>query len=264
MTVLVQLFLLNLFGCCMFASGFVCAVLTPISEDVAMGSNDYIHCVTAQIYIVCHFLSNEAALGVRCLPDLRIIFAAMKNIVVDGMWSEGGGLSAAVTQLKLAWGEACLDLAPLGIVFTVSSLACGLCQLLRMDDNRRALLLWRCGRWWCARWWCAGSFRRGSHTGSIPSTEEKPGVLSVSTRSPATEEKHAAQSRSRNDGCPPADGGGRDDAASPGRTVDVPADDDPGFASFVHVLEWCFMITENLLFFAFIAGMTTGKAMVAV
>eukprot|EP00931_Biecheleriopsis_adriatica_P007608 TRINITY_DN108876_c0_g1_i1.p1 TRINITY_DN108876_c0_g1~~TRINITY_DN108876_c0_g1_i1.p1 ORF type:complete len:239 (-),score=7.68 TRINITY_DN108876_c0_g1_i1:111-827(-) len=140
---------LQIFGLSMFAAGFVTVVLTPIQEDVAMGSRDTIHCVAASVYIVYHFLANEWVLGVDCFTGSNVY----------------------------------------GLTFTTNSVLCCFCQFLRMDGNRKARVLYQ-------------------H------------LIGGSGR------KHL-----------------------------------PTFQQFVLGIEYAFQLTENLLFLAFLLGMTSGRAM---
>lgn len=84
----------NLLGLCSFASGFVCH-MTPITDDVAMGQNDWLHCVAAQVYIFTNFLMNEWILGVRCVPDLRPVLKTAADSVRSWSWSGASGTQSS-------------------------------------------------------------------------------------------------------------------------------------------------------------------------
>merc|ERR1712232_473521 len=66
-----------------------------------MGTNDTVHGISAAVYVACHLLANEWVLGVSCRP----------------------------------WG---LDANIFGSLFAVFASGCTLCQILRVEDNRRA------------------------------------------------------------------------------------------------------------------------------
>jgi hypothetical protein len=49
----------------MYATGFVCIVLTPMKgRDVAMGREDALHCYAAMLYVADHAIANQFILGV--------------------------------------------------------------------------------------------------------------------------------------------------------------------------------------------------------